>query len=111
MPIVRIPRATTKRAPLPSSLRKSRVNSFWFQSSEFRVLRRTRSAPEGMSIASRSDYPMESPEIDVPSTTTAGPQSASRDTLSIPGAPSMKCTGASTWVPVCTPNESLLTLA
>ena len=46
----------------------------------------------------------------VASTTTAGPTSAPSGTPSIPGAPSMKWTGASMWVPLCAPKSSRVTL-
>jgi hypothetical protein len=46
----------------------------------------------------------------VRSSTTAGPTSTSSGTDSIVGAPSTKCAGASTWVPVCEPMSQRLTL-
>ena len=40
-----------------------------------------------------------------------GPHRASTSSVSTPAAPSMKCRGASTCVPVCVPQHSALTLA
>ena len=43
--------------------------------------------------------------------TSASPKSASNGSERMPGAPSMKCAGASTCVPVCAPKLSTETFA
>ena len=45
------------------------------------------------------------------SATYTGPTRASSGRLSMLSAPSIKCEGASTWVPVCDPSERTLTVA
>ena len=52
-----------------------------------------------------------SPAAPRASATSAGPTSASSGMRSIPGAPSMKWQGASTWVPVWVPSSIRLTFA
>jgi hypothetical protein len=87
---------------------KSCVNSGNAHNCEFFVLNKTRSASP--SASDRSAASSRSVSIAAASTTSAGPIIASSGSASVPAAPSMKCSGPSMCVPLCTPSSSRLTI-
>src|SRR6266545_244194 len=107
MPTRRTPRSMSAWAPPPVRETKSSTNESCSQSVELRVLKRTRSASSSCASASPSSRSV----TPVASTTRTGPTSTWRGSVSAAAAPSMKCAGASTCVPVWTPKSSRLTFA
>src|SRR3954468_1901974 len=108
MPTSRTPRRISASAPSAVTATKPRWNPASSQRCEF-TLNRTRVASAGR-VSRATAAASICPRGSSIATTSVGPTSVARGTASIPAAFGMKWTGASTWVPEWTPNESWLTL-